>query len=50
MLENCRPEDVQVDSQGIIQFLDDMKTRKLHIHKLMILRHGKVLVKTAFDP
>ena len=50
MFEECRPEDVNVDSQGIIRFLDDMKEKQLHMHKMMILRHGKVLMKSSFAP
>ena len=50
MFEQCRPEDVGVDSRGLIQFLDDMKAKRLHMHKMMVLRHGKVLMKTSFAP
>ena len=50
MFEKCRPEDVNVDSRGIIEFLDDCKEKKLHLHKLMILRHGKTIVRSEFAP
>ena len=50
MFEQVRPEDVGVDSRGIIRFLDDMKAQGMHMHKLMILRHGKVIAKTDFAP
>ena len=50
MFEQCRPEDAGVDSLGLIRFLDDMKAKHLHMHKMMVLRHGRVLMKTSFAP
>ena len=50
MFERVQPESVSVDSRGIIRFLEDMKRQKLHMHSLMILRHGKVLAETSFEP
>ena len=50
MLEHCRPEDVHVDSVGIVRFLDDMKERKLHMHSVMMLRHGKVILDISYAP
>ena len=50
MTELYRPEELNVDSRGIIEFLDDMKAQRLHLHKLMILRHGKTIVRTNFEP
>ena len=50
MFEHCKPEELNVDSRGIIRFLDEMKEQKLHLHNLMILRHGKVICETSFAP
>ena len=44
------PSSVGVRSAGIIRFLDEMKEKRLHLHKLMILRHGQLIAKTSFAP
>ena len=50
MFEYCSPEDVNVSSAGIVRFLDEMKQKRLHMHAMMILRHGKVLFESSFEP
>ena len=50
MFEHCTPEELNVDSRGIIKFLDEMKEEQLHLHAMMILRHGKVIFETSFEP
>lgn len=44
------PSSVGVQSEGIIRFLDDMREQHLHLHKLLILRHGKKIAETAYAP
>ena len=50
MFEQCRPEDVSIDSSGIVRFLDDMKNQRLHLHSVMMLRHGKVFLDISYAP
>ena len=50
MFPKANPESVGVRSEGIISFLDDMKEKHLHLHSLMILRHGKLIAETSFAP
>ena len=50
MLPKTNPESVGVRSEGIINFLDEMKEKRLHLHSLMILRHGKVIAETSYAP
>ena len=50
MFEYCKPEEAGVDSRGIVRFLDEMKEKHLHMHNVMMLRHGKVIVDTSFEP
>ena len=50
MFEHCKPEEAGVDSRGITRFLDDMKQKKLHMHAMMVLRHGKVIFDSSFEP
>lgn len=44
------PEALGVDSRGIIRFLDEMKEKRLHLHAMMILRHGTVIAEGSFPP
>ena len=50
MLNHCAPEEAGVRSEGIMDFLDDMKQKHLHLHGLMILRHGQVIAHASFAP
>lgn len=50
MFTAVSPEEAGVRSEGIIRFLDDMKARHLHMHAMMILRHGKVIAEASFAP
>ena len=50
MFPTANPESVGVRSEGIISFLDEMKEKHLHLHSLMILRHGKLIAETSFAP
>ena len=50
MFEYCAPKDVNVDGNGIVRFLDDMTQKKLHMHSIIILRHGKIIFEASFEP
>ena len=50
MFSAVTPEEAGVRSGGIIRFLDDMKAKRLHMHAVMILRHGKVIAEASFAP
>ncbi len=50
MFERVSPEKVGVGSGGIVRFFDDMKAKRLHIHAVTILRHGKVIAEAEFAP
>ncbi len=50
MLIRTTPEEAGVRGEGIRLFLDDMKEKRLHMHAVMILRHGKVLYEASFAP
>ena len=50
MFEYSSPEQVGVGSGGIARFLEDMKRKHLHMHAMMILRHGKVVFEGSFPP
>ena len=50
MFEHITPESAGVRGEGIVRFLDDMKAKRLHMHAMMILRHGKVIAEASFAP
>ncbi|MBR4204409.1 MAG: serine hydrolase [Clostridia bacterium] len=50
MFERVSPEEAGVHSDGIVRFFDDMKAKRLHMHAVMILRHGKVIAEAEFAP
>jgi len=50
MFERSTPAAEGVNSRGIIRFLDEMKEKKLHMHDMIILRHGKIILETDFAP
>ena len=50
MFERSTPAREGVSSSGIIRFLDEMKAGGLHMHDMMILRHGKVILESDFAP
>ncbi|MBQ3815750.1 MAG: beta-lactamase family protein, partial [Clostridia bacterium] len=50
MFAYTTPEKAGVRSEGIIRFLDDMKAKRLHMHAMMILRHGEVIAEASFAP
>ena len=46
----CAPESAGLSSAGILRFVEEMKEKRLHLHSLMILRHGKELCRASFAP
>ena len=50
MFPVCTPEEAGVRSEGIVRFLDEMKEKHLHMHAMMILRHGKRIAEASFAP
>lgn len=50
MFKTASPEQTGVRSEGIVRFLDDMKAKRLHMHAMMILRHGRVIAEASFAP
>ena len=50
MFIHTTPEEQGVSSNGILRFLEEMKEKHLHMHAMMILRHGKVIYEASFAP
>ena len=50
MFERSTPAAEGVNCRGIIRFLDEMKEKRLHMHDMMILRHGKIIMESDFAP
>ena len=50
MFDRALPEEQGVRSEGILRFLEEMKEKHLHMHAMMILRHGKVIYEASFAP
>ena len=51
MLERAAsPESVGVDSQAIIDFLDECEKENVELHSFMLLRHGKVAAECWWKP
>ena len=50
MFKTASPEQTGVKSEGIVRFLDDMKAKRLHMHSVMILRHGLLIAEASFAP
>ena len=46
----CAPEDVGVSSAGLLRFVEEMREKRLHLHSLLMLRHGKELCRAYFAP
>lgn len=50
MLVRITPEEAGVRREGILRFLNEMKEKHLHMHDMMLLRHGKVFYEASFAP
>ncbi len=50
-LPRALPEEEGVSSADLYAFVKELsEDEKAHVHQLMIVRHGKVIFETAFDP
>jgi hypothetical protein len=50
VLERVKPEQVGVDSRGILHFLHLVEDKAINLHSFMLLRHGKVAVDAFYRP
>ena len=50
MMIRITPEEAGVRREGILRFLEEMKEKHLHMHDMMMLRHGKVFYEASFAP
>lgn len=48
--ETVTPESVGVDSTGVIKFLESLEERKLNMHSIIGLRHGKIFFEGYYSP
>lgn len=44
------PEELGIDSQAILDFLDDCEKNRIELHSFMLLRHGKVAAECWWQP
>ncbi len=44
------PEDMGIPSQAIRNFLERLENHKLPMHSFLLMRHGKVLSETYYEP
>lgn len=44
------PEELGIDSQAIIDFLDECENNQVELHSFMLLRHGKVAAECWWQP
>ncbi len=44
------PEEVGLSSASLLQYLDDVEKRGLHMHAVTVLRHGKIAAQFVWKP
>ncbi|MBE6752881.1 MAG: serine hydrolase [Ruminococcaceae bacterium] len=49
-LETRSPEWAGITSASLLNLIDEAKNRNIHLHSLMVLRHGKVLTQLWWKP
>ena len=49
-LEFVKPEDVNVDSKAIYDFLKEITQKKLGLHSFTVVRHDKICAQGFFEP
>ncbi|WP_282935217.1 serine hydrolase [Paenibacillus sp. RC67] len=49
-LERVRPERVSIYSKGIIDFIETIKEKRIHLHSFALLRYGKVAAEGYYKP
>ena len=50
VLEHVKPEEVNVDSQAILDFLTEITEKKLGLHSFTVVRHDKICAQGFFAP
>lgn len=49
-LERVRPEEVAIRPQGLIDFLDSVRDKRINLHSFMLLRSGRVAAEGYWHP
>ena len=49
-LEHVKPEEVNVDSEAITEFLNEITSKKLGLHSFTVVRHDKICAQGFFAP
>ena len=49
-LEKVNPEEMGIPSARILDFIEHLEERKLCMHSIMILRHGKIAFEAHYPP
>ena len=49
-LEHVKPEEVNVDSRAITEFLNEITSKKLALHSFTVVRHDKICAQGFFAP
>ena len=49
-LENAVPEELGIPSRALLDFLEHLEERKLCMHNIMILRHGRIALEAHYPP
>src|SRR4030065_446940 len=49
-LNHCTPEEQGVTSQSILDFIEELETRKYDLHSFMFLRQGYVIAEGWWYP
>ena len=50
MIEKARPEDIGISPNTITKALDDIDRKKVPIHSLLMMRHGKIFLEAYWAP
>ena len=50
MIEKVRPEDIGISPNAITKALDDIDRKKVPIHSLLMMRHGKIFLEAYWAP
>jgi CubicO group peptidase (beta-lactamase class C family) len=50
LFQQSVPENAGVHTEGILRFLDEIQTKGIDLHSLMIIRHGKAITEGYWYP
>ncbi len=50
MLPRSNPENQGVSTEGILRFLEEVKSKQMEMHSFMFMRHGKVISECWWHP